>query len=392
MRLTSARPGTRVGRRGSAALLGMALLSGAVLALPGTAAHAADTLISQGRTVTASSVENGGTPAAYAVDGDTGTRWSSAATDQQWIQVDLGQSASISKVVLQWEAAYGKAYQIQTSADGVAWTTVYSTTTGAGGTETLNVTGSGRYVRMNGVARATGYGYSLWEFQVFGSFTGSTPSCGTTNAAQGGTATASSTENAGTPASAAVDGNTGTRWSSAAADPQWLQVDLGSVQQLCQVTLNWEAAYGKAYQIQSSNDGTTWTTLYSTTTGAGGNETLNVAGSGRYVRLYGTQRGTGYGYSLWEFGVHTGGGSGTPSPSPPPPPPFRRCRAAATSARTCWSSTRRRPTSRPPWTRSSPSRSRTSSAPTGTRCCSSPARTTTSTPRSASTPRSRAWA
>jgi hypothetical protein len=299
----------------------MALLSGAVLALPGTAAHAADTLISQGRTVTASSVENGGTPAAYAVDGNTGTRWSSAATDQQWIQVDLGQSASISKVVLQWEAAYGKAYQIQTSADGATWTTIYSTTTGAGGTETLNVTGSGRYVRMNGVTRATGYGYSLWEFQVFGSFAGSTPACGTTNAAQGKSATASSTENAGTPASAAVDGNTGTRWSSAAADPQWLQVDLGSVQQLCQVTLNWEAAYGKAYQIQSSNDGTTWTTLYSTTTGAGGNETLNVAGSGRYVRLYGTQRGTGYGYSLWEFGVHTGSGSGTPSPSPTPTVP-----------------------------------------------------------------------
>ncbi|MFD9124416.1 discoidin domain-containing protein [Kitasatospora sp. NPDC059571] len=290
----------------------MALLSGAVLALPGTAAHAADTLISQGRTVTASSVENGGTPAAYAVDGNTGTRWSSAASDQQWIQVDLGQSATISKVLLQWEAAYGKAYQIQTSADGTTWTTVYSTTTGAGGTETLNVSGSGRYVRMNGVTRATGYGYSLWEFQVYGSFGSTPPTCDTANAAQGKAATASSTENAGTPASAAVDGNTGTRWSSAAADPQWLQVDLGSVQQLCQVTLNWEAAYGRAYQIQTSADGTTWTTVYSTTTGAGGNETLDVSGSGRYVRLYGTQRGTGYGYSLWEFGVHTGGGSTVP--------------------------------------------------------------------------------
>ncbi|MEV7176092.1 discoidin domain-containing protein [Kitasatospora sp. NPDC093679] len=291
----------------------MALLSGAVLALPGSAAHAADTLISQGRTVTASSVENGGTTAAYAVDGNTGTRWSSAASDQQWIQVDLGASATISKVVLQWEAAYGKAYQIQTSADGSTWTTIYSTTTGTGGTETLNVTGTGRYVRMNGVTRATGYGYSLWEFQVYGSFGGTTPdTCATTNAAQGKAATASSTENAGTPASAAVDGNTGSRWSSAAADPQWLQVDLGSVQQVCQVQLNWEAAYGKAYQIQTSADGSTWTTIYSTTTGAGGNETLNVSGSGRYVRVYGTQRGTPYGYSLWEFAVHTGGGSTVP--------------------------------------------------------------------------------
>ncbi|MDH6121761.1 hypothetical protein ABH930_002960 [Kitasatospora sp. GAS204A] len=134
------------------------------------------------------------------------------------------------------------------------------------------------------------------------------PACGTTDAAQGMPATASSTENSGTPASAAVDGNLNTRWSSAFSDPQWLQVDLGSTQQICQVVLNWETAYGKAYQIQTSADAVNWTTIYSTTSGPGGTETLNVTGSGRYVRLYGTQRGTQYGYSLWEFGIHTTGG------------------------------------------------------------------------------------
>ena len=49
------------------------------------------------------------------------------------------------------------------------WTTIYSTTTGTGGTQTLSVTGSGRYIRMYGTARATPYGYSLWEFQVYSS-------------------------------------------------------------------------------------------------------------------------------------------------------------------------------------------------------------------------------
>ncbi|MFD0331436.1 discoidin domain-containing protein [Streptacidiphilus monticola] len=110
-----------------------------------------------------------------------------------------------------------------------------------------------------------------------------------------------------------MDGNTGTRWSSQFSDPQWLQVDLGSVQTLCQVVLTWETAAGKAYQIQTSNDGSSWTTVYSTTTGAGGTETLSVSGSGRYVRMYGTARTTGYGYSLWEFAVY-GAGSGTPPP------------------------------------------------------------------------------
>jgi hypothetical protein len=128
--------------------------------------------------------------------------------------------------------------------------------------------------------------------------------CGTANIAQGKTATASSTENASFPAANAVDGNTGTRWSSAFSDPQWLEVDLGSSQSICQVTLNWEAAYGKAFQIQTSTNNSTWTTIYSTATGTGGIQTLPVTGTGRYIRMYGTTRATQYGYSLWEFQVY----------------------------------------------------------------------------------------
>src|SRR5947209_19212633 len=91
----------------------------------------------------------------------------------------------------------------------------------------------------------------------------SAATCGTTDIAQGRTATASSTENASFPASNAVDGNTGTRWSSAFSDPQWIEVDLGASQSICQVTLDWETAYGKAFQIQTSTDGATWATVYS---------------------------------------------------------------------------------------------------------------------------------
>src|SRR6202041_433843 len=159
---------------------------------------------------TASSTENAGTPAAAAVDGNSGTRWSSAFSDPQWLEVDLGSSQAICQVTLNWETAYATAFQIQTSADGTNWTTVYSTTTGAGGTQTLNVTGTGRYVRMYGTARATQYGYSLWEFQVYGTAGGTGSSCSTTDAALNRPATASSLENASFPASAAGDGNTRT--------------------------------------------------------------------------------------------------------------------------------------------------------------------------------------
>jgi hypothetical protein len=125
--------------------------------------------------------------------------------------------------------------------------------------------------------------------------------CGTTNIALNKTATASSVEQAAFPAQDAVDGNMGTRWSSQFTDPQWLEVDLGSTQSICAVNLYWENAYGKAFQLQTSNDGTNWTTIYSTTTGTGGTQNLSVSGSGRYLRMYGTARGTQWGYSLWEL-------------------------------------------------------------------------------------------
>jgi beta-glucosidase len=287
------------------ALIGL-IAALAVTAPPG---RAAATLLSQGRPTTASSTENAGTPASAATDGDTGTRWSSAFSDPQWLRVDLGMNATISQVVLQWEAAYATAFQIQTSANGTDWTPVFSTTTGTGGTQTLNVTGTGRYVRVYGTARATVYGYSLWEFKIYG--TGQdAPTCGTGDSALRRPTTASSTENAGTPASAATDGDTATRWSSAFSDPQWLQVDLGSSQQICGVRLDWEAAYATAFQIQTSANGTDWTPVFSTTTGTGGTQTLNVTGTGRYVRVYGTKRATAYGYSLWAFAVFTVGGGG----------------------------------------------------------------------------------
>ncbi len=120
------------------------------------------------------------------------------------------------------------------------------------------------------------------------------------------------------PCAQAVDGNTGTRWASAQGiDPQWIYVDLGATYTLSSVILRWEAAYATAFQIQTSPDATTWTSIYSTTTGTGGTQTLTVSGSGRYVRMYGTVRKTQYGYSLWEFEIYSGSG---PTNTPVPPP------------------------------------------------------------------------
>lgn len=138
------------------------------LAGAATAEEPAERLLSQGAPATASSEEGAAFPASAAVDGDPGTRWASEPSDDQWLQVDLGSQVEIGRVQLAWEAAYGKGYRIQTSPDGAAWTTVHTETAGSGGTDDIAVAGTGRYVRMLGDERGTGYGYSLWEFQVYG--------------------------------------------------------------------------------------------------------------------------------------------------------------------------------------------------------------------------------
>lgn len=165
----------------SGRMIGIGVTATLVASTPFVIAYAAgaatESLLSQGRPATSSSVETSALGPANAVDGKMGTRWASKeGSDPQWIQVDLGTTHAISHVKLLWEAAYGKAYRVETSADGVTWKSIYSTSKGRGGADDLTgLSGSGRFVRVFGTKRGTPYGYSLYEFQVFGSDSG-TPS------------------------------------------------------------------------------------------------------------------------------------------------------------------------------------------------------------------------
>ncbi|WP_436761826.1 glycosyl hydrolase [Streptosporangium sp. V21-05] len=166
--------GIAAGRTAGRRVRRAALVSALVAVMGASAVHgalpagAADAPLSQGRAAVASSAERGDLSAAAAVDGDSGTRWSSKFSDPQWLQVDLGKSTAIDKIVLNWERAYATAFRIQTSSGGGQWKTIHSTTAGKGGTQTLNVSATGRYVRLHATKRSSQYGVSLWEFQVFG--------------------------------------------------------------------------------------------------------------------------------------------------------------------------------------------------------------------------------
>jgi glucose/arabinose dehydrogenase/cell division septation protein DedD len=111
----------------------------------------------------------------YAVDGNvTGTRWSSQFSDPQWFYVDLGATYQVNRVRILWEAARGRDYQIFISNDINNWGTPVKTVTGNTALENnlTDASGTGRYVRFYGTARTTPYGFSMFEFQVYGTLAG----------------------------------------------------------------------------------------------------------------------------------------------------------------------------------------------------------------------------
>jgi hypothetical protein len=144
------------------------------------------TNLSVGRTTAVSSSINAGSTGAAAVDTDfNNSRWESiqgAAADPSWIYVDLGARKTVRKVVLKWENAAGKDYKLQVTDDpNGTWvdmvTVVGNSTTGEIVYDGLNYVG--RYVRMYGTARTTVYGYSLYNFEVWGTDAPQTPTINT---------------------------------------------------------------------------------------------------------------------------------------------------------------------------------------------------------------------
>ena len=124
--------------------------------------------IALGKPAAASSVENASTPASAVNDGNKSTRWSSSFSDPQWIRIDLQSVYDITGARIFWEAAAAKTFEIQVSDNATAWTRVFSTSSGDGGTDNFSFTASARYIRMYSTARTSQYGNSIYEFEVFG--------------------------------------------------------------------------------------------------------------------------------------------------------------------------------------------------------------------------------
>lgn len=124
-----------------------------------------------------------------------------------------------------------------------------------------------------------------------------------------------SVERSGLEGDKAVDGSLGTRWSSMFSDPQAIVVDLGALYSIEDVVLYWEGAYAKEYYLRISDGVGPWVDVFHVTDGTGGMVRIPVGANGRKVMVAGVQRGTSYGYSLYEIEVHGGAATAVEEPA-----------------------------------------------------------------------------
>ena len=207
---------------------------------------------------TASAVQEDLFPASAACDGRMDTRWSSPASDPQWLQLDFGVTTTVCGATLAWENAFSSEYSIQVSPDGTAWTTVYQTVRGDGHTDEVFFRPTpARCLRVTGAKRGTGWGHSIWEVDVKGP-----DACVRTDAA-------------GSDPFTLFDGRMDTGWTSAGPAPIALAFDFQSERPLGGIRIDWGANYARDAALCASRDGSAWSRVAELKDGTGSFDILS---------------------------------------------------------------------------------------------------------------------
>ncbi len=166
-------------------------------------------------------------------------------------------------------------------------------------------------ITINNVAVVSGFNYTT-EFEA-GVFPDSNTNGNNYVTQNGKTVTgvsATASEGTGGDAPAmAIDYNGGTRWGTSTSDPQWITVDLGAIRSVKEIGIWWETASSKDFVISVSTDGTNFQDVaYKNNAASGANRrdsfVLVNAVNARYVKIYGINRTTEWGHSIWEIAVY----------------------------------------------------------------------------------------
>lgn len=203
--------------------------------------------------VTASGIQEEIYAAHFACDGNRGTRWSSPASDPQWLRIDLGEPVWLSGMTIFWETAYASGYEIRLSLDGETWKTVYATDAGDGASDIIYFAPApARYLEIAGKKRATGWGYSIWEVDIKGLDKQPLVSMG---------------GSANVDTSALFDGSTDTFCELPSSVE--MTVDLRERHTLGAVRIDWGEAFAADFALELSQDGTNWWPVQHLTNGTG---------------------------------------------------------------------------------------------------------------------------
>ena len=270
-------------------------------------------LASNGSSATASSGN-----AAEAIDGNVGTRWESAQTDDEWLLIDLGQSRTFNFIRIKWEGAFAKKYQLLASADGDSFTAFYtedSLTQADWQILYFDSAVTAQYIKYQGIERATQWGQSFYEFEVYylneppKTYTQITPLTIIANSVG---------EN---DVNRVIDGNTGTEWQGRPAGTSggseeertfdaWFVVDLGGFYNVDKVDIMFEGACAQDYHVYFATDTTNWALGYNYVGNAGiygrTDEITELDNNikVRYVRFWSTKAATEWGMKIFEFRVY----------------------------------------------------------------------------------------
>ena len=230
------------------------------------------------------------------------SRWATdMGTVERVLTVDLKEEKTFDEFNIEWERANIKNFSIKVSNNNSDFTEVYNKSDNTNITDLktnikLNNTVSGRYVKLSI------YGYdggvlnwpsvSLYEFEIIGDLVEEDEEVDpTTNIALNKPATASSIEASTLTPNKAVDGAKGksSRWASAVrSNEEWLRVDLGKKSQIKTVVIDWERRNATNYEIQISDNDSTWTTVKSINSHpkyVNDKIVLDNTVEGRYIRL-----------------------------------------------------------------------------------------------------------
>jgi hypothetical protein len=247
-------------------------------------------------------------------------KWCSTGTTK-WLQVDLGATKQVSRVILKHAGAGGEQaswntrdFTIAASTNGTSWTTVATVSGNTASTTTHDIPATqARYLRLN-VTTPSSDGNTaarVYEFEAYGESSPlSDVALGARSSADSSCAAAEGPSKA---FNGSVSGGNTDKWCSAGTT-KWLQVDLGSSRTVSRFAVQHAGAGGenaawntRDFSIAVSQDGSTWSTV-ATVAGNTANTTNHPVTpvQARYVRLNVTtpaQDGSGAA-RVYEFEVY----------------------------------------------------------------------------------------